>query len=207
MLRFTAISSCVVLSTLVAAPLVVSSAGAAQDQRLRDHERQVQPKEQEIEEFEGLLVDLHHFMAQEDLELDEAPDRLLAGENNGGPIALVVKDEGMIRTRTNVYVVLFESEMPDNATPRPAQDHDLHGQRSRYQDDSERHPHTRAKNDQLREKLENAIGQRVTLKCYKLERHGLTTIVVREMQHGEHPDQDRDQRDLEEGDRDLRDRY
>lgn len=79
----------------------------------QDRSRSVE-ETKEIKVFTGLVVDLHHYLNSENADNGDADDAKIAGEHTGGPVGLLTKEEGMLRTRTELRVIVFESRADAN---------------------------------------------------------------------------------------------
>jgi len=81
----------------------------AQPQRDREQGRSAE----DTKEFTGLIVDVHDYMNNQEFRIDEHSDENVAGRYNGGPIALLTREKGVITTSTELRIIAFAS--PEDA--------------------------------------------------------------------------------------------
>lgn len=93
------------LSLGAALTLAFAAPIAAQDDTRPDRPHSAEA----VEEHAGLLVDLHHYLNQENGRIDEHDDADVAGRYTGGPVALLTKEEGMIRSTGKLHVIVYAS--------------------------------------------------------------------------------------------------
>lgn len=89
--------------------LTFTSPITADTNKSPDQDRDRPRSAEEINEYTGLVVDLYHYLKSEDYKLGEHDDADVAGRHTGGPVALLTSKEGMIRTGTELRVIVFAS--------------------------------------------------------------------------------------------------
>lgn len=85
--------------------MAFASPVAVQDDQRPDRS----PSAGDVKEFTGLIVDLYHYLDRENYQINEHDDADVAGEYTGGPVGLLTSEEGMIRTRTELRVIVYAS--------------------------------------------------------------------------------------------------
>jgi hypothetical protein len=92
------------LAFAAANPMVAGSHSMA------DPDRERERNTDELKQATGLVVDLHHYLSSDEATPGENADKEIAGSHTGGPMALLTAEEGMIRTSTQLHVILFASK-------------------------------------------------------------------------------------------------
>jgi hypothetical protein len=99
-----------IAGSLVVAALICTAAFTTPTAQVGAQDRdRPQQRAEDTKEFTGLIVDLYHYLNEDKYEEGEHRESNVAGRYNGGPVALLTKEEGMIRTRTELRVVVFSS--------------------------------------------------------------------------------------------------
>lgn len=203
MYRTGMIAGAVLLAGLLAAPLVTTA--ETQDQRDRERNQDRRQQQQETTQVEGLIVDLHHYLKHEDRELDEYSDADVAGQNHGGPLAIVVKDEGVVMSSTELHVICFEpAQMRDrNPMQRQRNPGNRPGDNGQDRDRDRDRDRERDGDSEMTKQVKNMVGQRVQITGVEMERDGVKAIAVKQVQRQRsNRDQDQDrQREQRERDR------
>lgn len=126
MFRTGVFAGTVVIAALAAA-MTLTTLNAAEADQQRDQERARSAEETKV--FTGLVVDLYHYLNGENADNGEIDDAEIAGESTGGPAALLIKEEGVISTTTELRVLVFESR--DDANQFQSRISGMIGERAR----------------------------------------------------------------------------
>lgn len=168
-----------ITSIVIAAAVGTSLLAAAAMQTGQQQDRQDRQRDAgEAETLEGRIVDLHHYLTLE--ETPDLGDAAIAGENFGGPVALLVEEERMIRGPKAVLYVLVAAPERD-ADPRGGENRPDRGGPYHQQGDSQDRPKP-GKNAKY-EQAQQMTGKMVRITGRQLERD-VKAIEIRQIEEG-----------------------
>jgi hypothetical protein len=168
-------SSIVIAAAVGTSLLAAATMQTGQQQDRQD--RQQQNVEREVQTLEGRIVDLHHYLTLEDTP--DMGDPAIAGENFGGPVALLVEEDRMIRgARTVLYVLVAapeRDEAPRDRENRLAPRGPNVDEHDRIHQDKKNAKHEQAK---------SMTGKMVRITGKQLERDGVKALEIRQIVEG-----------------------